>query len=302
MARWLSGSGIEIGALHNPLAVPPGVEVRYVDRLPESGLRDHYPELEGDRFVPVSVIGDAQDLSALSDDSVDFVIANHLFEHLENPIRGLEEMVRVIRPGGVLYLALPDPRVTFDRDRDLTSVEHVLADYQHGPQISKEAHYTEWAEKAEPHTVGRAGDVSARVSVLLEREYSIHFHVWRPDTFLDFLSAARTATGLELDMVGFAPCEDDDEFIFVFLKGIQVPPRAVPRSAASNGGSDSDMVANDGSEESRGGALREPLPEPATRIGRLKQSIAGTRVGPVLRPIYRATVRLRNRHDDERRP
>ena len=99
-ARWLQGSGIEIGALHNPLAVPPAATVHYVDRFNAEDLKRHYPELGDQSLVPVDLIGDAEDLSRFGDGSQDFVIANHLLEHLENPIRGLQEMARVLRPGG----------------------------------------------------------------------------------------------------------------------------------------------------------------------------------------------------------
>jgi len=51
---YLHGSGIEIGALHMPLWIPPGVTVRYVDRLDLDGLRGHYPELAGERLVASS--------------------------------------------------------------------------------------------------------------------------------------------------------------------------------------------------------------------------------------------------------
>jgi len=37
--EFLAGSGIEIGALHHPLAVPAGAKVTYVDRLDVHGLR-----------------------------------------------------------------------------------------------------------------------------------------------------------------------------------------------------------------------------------------------------------------------
>lgn len=231
MARWLSGSGIEIGALHHPLSVPASAEVRYVDRLDETQLREHYPELGGQPLVPVSLIGNAQDLSALSDDSVDFVIANHLFEHLDNPIQGLKEMVRVLRAGGVLYLAVPEPRATFDSRRDLTTVKHLVRDYRRGPKQSRKAHFTEYVEKVEMFIdAGHVDDVRARVRQLSEMDYSIHYHVWRPDTFMDFLSAARALTRIELELVDFAPCDrgKDNEFIFVFLKGIAGAPPAVP--------------------------------------------------------------------------
>jgi len=286
MARWLSGSGIEIGALHHPLSVPEGVQVRYVDRMPESELRQHYKELEGETFAPISIIGDAQDLSNIEDGSVDFVIANHLVEHLDNPIRGLEEMVRALRPGGVLYLALPDPRVTFDFERQLTSVQHLIDEYRNGPAQTREAHFRDWVVKAEPHThFGSAENVDERVQILLRMAYSIHYHLWRPDTFLDFLSAVRLETGIELELVDFAPCDHgkDNEFIFVFLKGIAALPVAIPPLPPP---------------------LDEALPVPgatqaeATANGwvtGLRRRLGASPVGPLVRPVYRAGRQLLKR-------
>jgi hypothetical protein len=51
--RFIQGSGIEIGALHNPLRMPRGAQVRYVDRMPVAELRRQYPELEGEELVEV---------------------------------------------------------------------------------------------------------------------------------------------------------------------------------------------------------------------------------------------------------
>lgn len=232
-ARWLAGSGIEIGALDTPLAVAAAVEVRYVDRVPTEQLHEQYKELPDADFVPVSIVGDAQDLSALADGSVDFVIANHLLEHLEDPIAGLREMLRVIRTGGVLYLALPDPRVTFDVDRELTRLDHVVDEYRNGTEHTREAHFTEWVAKAEKHVewMQKAGVSTGaeRVRELMELDYSIHFHVWRPDTFLEFVVAATHEANLTMELVDFIPRQNgDDEYIFVFLKGIAPVDMDVP--------------------------------------------------------------------------
>ncbi|MFZ0216388.1 MAG: class I SAM-dependent methyltransferase, partial [Candidatus Dormiibacterota bacterium] len=102
LARWLTGRGIEIGALHRPLQVPGEAQVTYIDHLPVEKLREHYPELAGLPLTPVTIIGSAEDLSAFADGSVDFVIANHLLEHLEYPAKGLIEFQRVLRPGGIV--------------------------------------------------------------------------------------------------------------------------------------------------------------------------------------------------------
>ena len=234
-ARWLRGSGIEIGALHNPLVVPAGVAVRYVDRLTVSELRLHYAELADEALVEVDLIGDAEHLEAIPDGSQDFVIANHLVEHLEDPLRGLAEMTRVLRPGGILYIALPDPRLTFDRDRELTTVAHVVSEYRSGPAATREAHYADWVDHAEP-LVERLGppDAEKRATHLRELiagSYSIHFHVWRSETFLEVVDAARREVGVGLELLEFSTSRpgEDDEFIFVFAKDTGELPPLPPR-------------------------------------------------------------------------
>jgi SAM-dependent methyltransferase len=187
--RYLSGDGIEIGALHRPLPLPPGCTVRYVDRFREGELREHYPELANEPLAPVTVLDDGETLSSVADSSVDFVVANHFVEHCEDPIRALTTFCRVTRPHGTIFIAIPDKRVTFDRLREETTLAHVLADHERGPQHSRAAHFEEWAKYVE----NVDGDLSPeRVEELrldrLQRNYSIHFHAWSPLGFLELLS------------------------------------------------------------------------------------------------------------------
>lgn len=232
MARWLSGRGIELGALNNPLRLPAEVEVRYVDREPTEALRRHYPDL--DYMVPVSIIGDAHELTALGSDTEDFVVANHVIEHLEDPIRGLQEIARVTRPGGLIFLAVPDQRATVDRHRPVTPLVHIVDEYHHGTVGTRRAHFEEYVEQAEggtdPLKPLDARQIADRVDALLAIDGSIHFHVFRPDTFLDLLCAARREAGIVLELVAFAGCDGgaDDEFIFVLAKGVDTYPRATP--------------------------------------------------------------------------
>lgn len=217
LSAWLSGNGIEIGALHNPLAVRRGVKVIYVDWKNEAELRKHYPELEGKSLAPVSVIASAEDLGPFGDESLDFVIANHLLEHLEQPIRALKEFQRVLKPGGVLYMALPDRRLTFDRRREPTTSEHLFDEHRTGAEANRRAHYLDWALNVD----GKHGaEAAAHAAALLARRYSIHFHVWTPDSFLDFFVAARREFGLDFQLVGFATAEreTDNEFILVLAR------------------------------------------------------------------------------------
>lgn len=234
VAVWLRGDGIEIGALHRPLVAPPGARVTYVDRLPDAELRAHYPELNGMPFAPVTVVGTAEDLSAFADGSLDFIIANHLLEHLPDPIAGLIEFHRVLRPDGALYMALPDSRVTFDSTRALTPPEHIIDEHRHGTAPNRAAHYRDWVVNAEK----RVADADTRIAELMQMDYSIHFHCWRADTFIEFLLAAEKEAGIAFEIAAFAPPEHpaDDEFILLLLKGksatVRLPPSPVPHPSA----------------------------------------------------------------------
>lgn len=236
LAQWLQGNGIELGALHQPLPVPPGAHVDYVDRLSVADLRAHYPELADLELVPVAHIGSAEDLSSIADGSLDFVIACHVLEHLENPTRGLCEIHRVLRDGGIFFCALPEARVTFDRHRDLTTVEHLLDDHPAG-RTTRRDHFVDWVENVERHQDWwdvEKPEPTARVARLMDMDYSIHYHVWRPDTFLEYLLAVRRRHGLEFEPIALAPCEPDrdDEFILLLRKGVAPVPAIPPREEA----------------------------------------------------------------------
>jgi SAM-dependent methyltransferase len=204
--RWLRGEGLEIGALHVPLRIPPWVTVQYVDRLPLEGLRREYPELADKELVAPSVIDDGQTLATVADESVDFVIANHMLEHCEDPIGALRTFLRVVRPGGVVFFAVPDKRRTFDHKRPLTPLEHLVRDYEEGPAWSRRAHFEEWAELVdhpEPTTADH----------WMDRDANIHFHVWTPIAFLEVLSYCADALPFPFDVA----CFEQNEYEFVVV-------------------------------------------------------------------------------------
>ena len=142
--KYLRGSGIEIGALGSPLPVPYGAQVKYVDRLSVKDLRSEYPQLKNSAFVEVDIIDDGQTLTKVPSDSCDFVIANHFLEHCENPLGALVTFLRVLKRKGVLYMAVPDKRCTFDEGRPVTALQHIVKDYQEGPAWSRQQHFKEW--------------------------------------------------------------------------------------------------------------------------------------------------------------
>ena len=75
---------------------------------------------------------EASNLSGISVNQYDFLLASHVLEHLANPIRGLKEWQRVVKPGGHLVIVLPHHARTFDRLRAPTALQHMIQDYERG--------------------------------------------------------------------------------------------------------------------------------------------------------------------------
>jgi SAM-dependent methyltransferase len=211
--RYLRGSGLEIGALHRPLPVAGGVSVTYVDRMDVAALRAHYPELGDLPLVDVGAIDNGETLHGQADASAEFVIANHFIEHSEDPIGTIASHLRVIRPGGILFLAVPDRRRTFDKDREQTPLEHLIRDHHEGPAWSRAMHQREWAELVEKTP---AAEVDDRVRWLEENDYSIHFHVWERDRFREMLDFARDVEGLPFVIEKLV--HNDHEFIAILRR------------------------------------------------------------------------------------
>jgi len=196
--RFIRGEGLEIGALHQPLAIPEGAQVRYVDRMDVTELRRQYPELENEPLVPVHVVTDGETLTDVQDESQDFVVANHFLEHCRNPVLAIENMLRVVRQKGIVYLSIPDKRLTFDMSRPVTPVEHVLRDYDDGPEWSERQHYEEYVKCVEKPL--NQQDHEDRVAFQMSRNYSIHYHVWSIDDITELLVVLRRDRGFPFEV------------------------------------------------------------------------------------------------------
>ena len=181
--QFIRGRGLEVGALHQPLWVPPGVIVTYVDRMQVDDLRKHYPELADRPLVRVDVVDDGETLRMFAPASQDFIIANHFLEHTQDPIRVIQRHLELLKPGGILYMAAPDKRLTFDRKRPVTTLEHLYKDFEQGPRWSYRDHLCEYAELVDGC---KGNERESRVRRLEAIGYSIHFHVWTQFDFCPF--------------------------------------------------------------------------------------------------------------------
>lgn len=212
--KYLRGNGLEIGPLNAPLQVDGEVGVTYVDRLPVDELRRHYPELGAiDLFV--DMVDDGEVLGTIPDASQDFIIANHMLEHCENPLGTLRNHLSKLKPGGVLYYAIPDKRFTFDRDRALTPFEHLVLDDLMGVEGTREAHYRDYVLYVDKLT---GGDAAARVRHYQGLRYSIHFHVWDCESYGDFLRRAAGHLQTPFDILALDFIEDRSEAVAILRR------------------------------------------------------------------------------------
>lgn len=173
--------GIEIGACHSPLPVHYGVDVTYVDRHTMEELRSAYrdPSMRDLRHV----VDDAETLSKFPDSSQDFVATSHVLEHAKDPIGTLLTWIRVTRPGGIIYAAVPLKDECFDRKRDAVSIEHLLA--CHAGPFQAEPHYREYLSKVD-NLSGES--LEAKIKENLATDYNIHFHAFNEKSWCDLFT------------------------------------------------------------------------------------------------------------------
>jgi SAM-dependent methyltransferase len=77
-------------------------------------------------------IAEAGDLASIPPARYEFVLSSHTLEHTANPLRALEEWMRILTVDGVLVLVLPHKEGTFDHRRPVTSLGHLIADWESG--------------------------------------------------------------------------------------------------------------------------------------------------------------------------
>ena len=195
--RWLPpGTGLigtEIGAGASPL---PGLEPApiYVDCFKSFGAEPNRADFYGHACA-----------LPFHDHALDYVIASHVLEHVANPVAALVEWQRVVRPGGIIYLVVPDRRATWEHQRGLTPVGHLLEDYARGTTACDATHIDEFVFEAdwslyEPQTSAEeAPERQAKLArgmheaVARGEDINIHFHTFEPSNVRELLETLARA-------------------------------------------------------------------------------------------------------------
>ncbi|HEU4620702.1 MAG TPA: methyltransferase domain-containing protein [Burkholderiaceae bacterium] len=89
--HYFVGEGIDIGGAPDPLG-------QYQQQFPRMGKVRIWDLADGD----------AQQMSGVPDASYDFVHSSHCLEHLRDPVEGLQNWFRIVKPGGHVTVLVPD--------------------------------------------------------------------------------------------------------------------------------------------------------------------------------------------------
>jgi len=132
--------GIEIGgSAHNPFNLPNCLNV---DRY---GNADTIFKKEELKFcgesLKVDVVAPADDLP-FPPNSLDYIVNSHVLEHCYDVLGTIEHWLSKIRPGGWLFMIIPDKRRTFDKDRPLTTIQELVE--RRGIACREDAHHNVW--------------------------------------------------------------------------------------------------------------------------------------------------------------
>ncbi len=200
--KYLSGEGLEIGALHNPTEMRHGTKIRYVDILSKEEAISRHPELDPAKIVPVEYVEDGFSLPSFSDQTQDFLVASNVLEHSPDPLGTILGWSRVLRMGGRLLLSVPIAGRCFDRSRPITPIQHFVDDFELSREGDKETmgqrnrgHYEECLRLVGHQLEMNAGDtrpyseeeILAKLDLLPSSGYDIHFHTFTIDSFAELL-------------------------------------------------------------------------------------------------------------------
>ena len=123
--RLLDGlEGIEIGgSAHNPFRLTGALNVDF-----SADMHTMFKEEERKTTgwaLPVDVVAWGDELP-FDDESLDYVVNSHVLEHFYDPIGAIHEWLRVIRPGGYLFMIVPHKERTADNVHPRTTLAELL--------------------------------------------------------------------------------------------------------------------------------------------------------------------------------
>jgi SAM-dependent methyltransferase len=125
-------------------------------------------------------IAESTAMATVPSGTYDFVLSSHMLEHSANPILALTEWTRVLKDEGLLVMLLPHKDHTFDHRRPVTTLEHLIADFESGVGEDDLTHLPEILALHDLDRDPEAGDRAAFAARSLRNAENrcLHHHVF----------------------------------------------------------------------------------------------------------------------------
>jgi predicted SAM-dependent methyltransferase len=125
------GVGLEVGPSYSPLLPKSkGYNVEIFDHADGPALRKKYHD-NASQIEEVDYVSDGRGLLDIigKPGRYDYIVASHVIEHIPDIVRFIQDCETLLKPGGVLVLAVPDKRYCFDTLRPDSTVGQTLQAY-----------------------------------------------------------------------------------------------------------------------------------------------------------------------------
>lgn len=297
-----SRRGLEIGPYLQPTVRKDEGDVRYLDfySSEELAAKEQDRRARGAVIPTVDYVVKSDDYHRYVPDQFDYVIANHVIEHVANPVQWVIDLQRLLRPGGVLFLAVPDKKYNFDRFRSDTPLSHLLTDYFRGDGDPHE-HGVDIALNYDTAYVGKPIDLDERLTLATMKAAfdeaphpGRHNHVFQSETFVPRILRPLQRMGLwRVRLLDFGDAVDNHgEFHLVLQQGEEAfdlrlvdvyGPAAAPLAdpAATAPPATAARSAEAGEQELR--QLRAQLAVAHAELQTMRRSLSWRVTGPVRR-------------------
>jgi SAM-dependent methyltransferase len=196
--------------------------------------------VESDLLIDI----DSDDLSFIKSKKLDFVIANHVIEHVVNPIRFLKKISDNLDKGGLIFLTVPNMEYTHDINRAFTRYSHLRAEFYLNTKRLSNRHIKDYlknklpVENIHPRTKeyflnnnlplsyydGNTLPLNPFTRMRLysyHRNRSIHVHVWSRASFDFFLRRSIDLFKLNFTIKHSLPTESSPGEMIYLLEAIK---------------------------------------------------------------------------------
>lgn len=126
----LSGKGLEVGAGHNPIVTrADGYDIDTLDHTDQQSLIAKFAAHGWDtsRVQPVDYVWSGQRyFDLVKGKPFDWILASHVIEHVPDLIGFINQCSEILNATGILSLAIPDRRFTFDYYRPASGIGPII--------------------------------------------------------------------------------------------------------------------------------------------------------------------------------